>query len=308
MWPTVTGSLSSTLRPSGPRSASCCGSTARRRSSATAMWPCCYAAPSEQLRKVDRVVVARDRNRLRFLEKRRVASLRRALSQRGVAMGLLGLVVLSTLLRIAFVVRIHAPTVFSDELVYTKLAQSIGQDGKLALFNKTGISYSPLYPAVLSPIYALGASAPVAYEWIKIVNSFLISLAIIPTYKIARFVLPRRSSFLLAAVSTLAPLMSYAAFTMSENLAYPLGLAAIWAMINAIREPRARNDAVLLGVIVVATVARVQLLVLVPAALTAALLAGVFERDVGESGVRAVVRRVKMHWLLFGSVAAALAV
>jgi hypothetical protein len=102
--------------------------------------------------------------------------------------------------------------------------------------------------------------------------------------------------------------MSYAAFTMSENLAYPLSLVAIWAMLKAVREPRARNDAILLGIIIVATAARLQLIVLVPAALTAALLAGIFERQADESVVRAVVRRVLEHRLLFGSVAAVLLV
>jgi hypothetical protein len=257
---------------------------------------------------MDRVVVAPDRNRLRFVDRGWVASLRRTLSQRGIALCLLGLVALSTALRIAFVVRVHAPTVFSDELGYDKLAQSIAQNGKLALFNKEGISYSPLYPALLSPIYALGASAPAAYDWIKIVNSFLISLSILPIYKIARFVSPRRPSLLVAALSTLAPLTSYAAFTMSENVAYPLCLVAIWMMLKAICEPRARNDAILLGAIIAASAARVQLIVLVPAALTSFLLTGIFERHVGESSVRSAVNRVVRHRLLFGSVAAVLVV
>src|SRR5215208_510733 len=105
---------------------------------------------------------------MRINDSRFVANLLRTLPRRGVALGLLGLVGLSTALRIALVARVHAPTVFSVELGYAKLAQSIGQSGKLALFNNEGLSYSPLYPAVLSPIYALGASAPAAYEWIKI--------------------------------------------------------------------------------------------------------------------------------------------
>jgi hypothetical protein len=257
---------------------------------------------------VDRVVAASERKRLRFVDRAWAASLRRLLARRGVALGLLGLVALSTALRIALVVRIHAPTVFSDELGYDKLAESIALKGKLALFNEEGISYSPLYSVLLSPIYGLGASAPGAYDWIKIVNSFLISLAVLPTYKIARFVLPRRSSLVVAGLSTLAPLMSYASFTMSENIAYPVCLVAIWAMLAAVREPRTKHDAVLIGVLVAATAARVQLIVLVPAALTAVLLAGVCQRDPGEGVVHSAGRRMMRHRLLFGSVGAVLVV
>src|SRR5438552_196834 len=98
------------------------------------------------------------------------------------------------------------------------LAQSLGQTGHLALFGKQGLSLSPLYSVVLAPIYALGASAPTAYEWIKIVNALLMSLSIVPIYMIARFVLPRRASLVVTGLSALAPLMYYSALVMSENL------------------------------------------------------------------------------------------
>ena len=64
--------------------------------------------------------------------------------------------------------------------------------------------------------------------------------------------------------------MSYPSFTMSENLAYPLCLVAVWAMLEAIRGRRARrrccccSSRSLRG-----DGRRVQLIVLVPAALTA---------------------------------------
>jgi len=122
--------------------------------------------------------------------------------------------------RAALALRVHTATVFDDELGYVKLAESIGREGRLALFGDEGLSFSPLYPVVLSPIYALGASAP-TYFAIKVVNALLISLAVFPVYGIARFVLPRRFSLLVAFLSVLAPLMSYPSFTMSENLGYP---------------------------------------------------------------------------------------
>jgi hypothetical protein len=226
-------------------------------------------------------------------------------SARGALLCLVGIAALSTALRVALLTRVHAPTVFMDELGYQRLAQSLGQHGRLALFNKEGLADSPLYSAVLAPIYALGASAPTAYQWIKIVNAVLLSLSLFPIYKIARFVLPRGSSLLVATLAALAPLMNYSAFVMSENLAYPLFLFAVWAMLAAVREPGPRNDAVLLVSIVFASAARIQQVALFPAALTAVVLAAVLGRErVGKSPTRSVVRSLVQHWLLIGSGAA----
>src|SRR5207248_2781869 len=78
-----------------------------------------------------------------------------------------------------------------------------------ALFGKSGLAYSPLYPIVLSPIYALTSSMHTAYEWAKVENALLISLSVFPVYAIARFVLPRGRSVGVAALSLIAPLMLY---------------------------------------------------------------------------------------------------
>jgi hypothetical protein len=217
---------------------------------------------------------------------------------RDIAWALVAITAGSILLRIILASLAQAPVVFSDELGYEKLAQSIGRTGHLALFNEHGLSYSPLYPLVLAPIYALGVSAPTAYGVVKVVNALLMSLAIFPTYMIARFALPRRESVVVAGMSAVAPLMFYTSFSMSENLAYPVCLAAIWALLVTIRSPSARNDAVLLVSILLATAARIQLIVLVPAALTAVVL---HSAVAGGSPLR-------KHRLLFGAVAAALLV
>jgi hypothetical protein len=222
---------------------------------------------------------------------------------------LVGLAGLSIVLRILLLAEVHGPWVFTDELGYQKMAQSLGRDGHLAIFGKSGLSLSPLYSVFLAPIYALGSSAPVAYQWIKIVNAFLMSLAVFPVYKIARFVLPRRSSLVAAGLSAVAPLMYYTALAMSENLAYPLFLASIWALLIALRSPSLRHDAVLLASIALASSARLQLVVLYPAALTAVLLLAAIHRDESERGAgRVLSRSWRNHQLLIGSAAAAVVV
>ena len=222
-----------------------------------------------------------------------------------VALWLIAIAGLSVALRIVLLAEVHGPWVFSDELYYQKLAQSIGRLGHLGLFNEHGLSVPPLYSVVLAPIYALGASGSAAYAWIKIVNAILMSLSVIPIYNIARFVLPRRSSLVVAGLSALAPLMYYTALAMSENLAYPLFLASVWAMLVAVRSPSRRADAVLLISIAAASAARLQLVVLFPAALTAVILAGALGRKGSEKSPASLFRDLwRQHRLLTGSAAA----
>ena len=193
-----------------------------------------------------------------------------------------------------------------DELGYERMAQSFAHTGHFSLFGKSGLAYSPLYPVVLSPIYVLTSSMHTAYEWAKVENTVLFSLSVFPVYAIARFVLPRGRSIGVAALSLVAPLMLYSGFEMSESLAYPLCLVAMWTMLRAVRHPSLRNDALVLAAIALGSLARLQLVVLVPAALTAVLLVALARPEPPERRLRAMWRAVSEHRLLFGFVGVAL--
>jgi hypothetical protein len=228
---------------------------------------------------------------------------------RDIALALIAIAAASTLLRTILASVAHAPVIFSDELGYEKLAQSIGRSGHVALFNERGLSYPPLYPLVLAPIYAVDrVSAPVAYSLIKVANAILMSASIFPAYKIARYVLPRRSSLVAAGLSVVAPLMFYTSFSMSENLAYPLCLFALWALLATIRAPGLRNDALFLGAVAAATAARAQLVVLAPAALTAVLLTAALDREQSGGLLTRLASAVDRHRLLFAVLGAILVV
>src|SRR5207253_4098502 len=76
-------------------------------------------------------------------------------------------------------------------------------------------------------------------------------------------------------------------------------------MLRAARRPGIANDALLLAAIVLASAARLQLVVLVPAAVTAVLLAALARPEPGVGRLRAMWRAVGEHWLLFGVVGVA---
>ena len=198
-------------------------------------------------------------------------------------------VVVSFALRIALTWRIHGPWIFPDELGYQQVAANIAR-GHLALYGKTGLTYSPLYPLTLAPLYGAGLSASHAYDGIKIVNAALMSLALVPVYGIARFLLSRSPSFLVVGLAAIAPLMYFTSLGMSENLAYPLFLVSVWLLLRTLAAPSRLNDALLLGGIVLTCAVRIQLVALVPAALTALLLLGIERARAGRRPIRRVLK------------------
>jgi hypothetical protein len=219
---------------------------------------------------------------------------------------LVGLAGASFALHLVLVGWVSGPWVFMDELGYQRMAQSFAHTGHFLLFGKRGLSYSPLYPIVLSPIYALTSSPHIAYEWAKVVNAALMSLSVFPVYAIARFALPPSRSVGVATLSLIAPLMLYSGFEMSESLAYPLCLVAIWAMLRAVRRPTVGNDVLLLGAIALASSARLQFVALLPAALTAILLVPLLRRNRPRRRLGAVLETVSQHRVLFAVVAVVL--
>lgn len=227
----------------------------------------------------------------------------RSLSARAALIALGALVAVSTVARILLGRQVPAPFFFMDELGYEQMANSLARHGSIALFGQTGSAYAPLYSLVLAPIYALTRAAPHAYLWAKVANALLMSLSAIPAYAVARFVLSRPRALGVAALSLIAPLMFYSNLEVSENLAYPLFLVAVWAMLRALHDPRPLNDALLLAAIALASAARLQNVALLPAALTAALAIALIQPD--GSRRRAPARTVRTHSLLFGAAATA---
>ena len=204
----------------------------------------------------------------------------------------------SLAVRIVLVGKVHGPWIFPDELGYEQVAANIAR-GHLALYGQSGLSYSPLYPLALSPLYALGLSAAHAYEWLKVVNALLMSLSLFPVYGIARFVLPRRPALAVVALCALAPLMYYTTLGMSENLAYPLFLVAAWLLLRTLVDPTKRNDLLLLGAMILACAARIQLVALFPAALTALVLLEAPRARSGPNPLRSILGGVvRQHTVL----------
>ena len=187
---------------------------------------------------------------------------------------LTAIVAVSTAVRFAFAQRIAAPWIVVDELIYSELARSVADEGRLLIRGEPSYGYGVVYPLLVSPAYALFDSLPAAYDALKAINSLLVSLAAVPAYFLARRVLPRGLAVFASLLAVSVPSLLYAGEVMTENAFYPLFLCVALALVLALERPTPLRQGVLLAVCVLAYLTRAQALAFFAAAAVAPFLVG----------------------------------
>jgi hypothetical protein len=127
-------------------------------------------------------------------------------------------------------------TVFNDELLYTKLSQSLAGGHGLSIRGQHFFFPSPLAPLVQTPVWLLH-SMPQAYAAAKLLNAALMSAAVFPSYWLARRVVRPSYALVTAAAAVATPAMVYHGYLMSEALAYPLFLCAVAVIVRGVERP-----------------------------------------------------------------------
>src|SRR5688500_1444343 len=126
-----------------------------------------------------------------------------------VATALVGLwLAVGSTIAVAFSGRIYDWSVMTDELLYAKLATSIGDTlSPLPSVHGTSIGvYSQLYPLLIAPFFG-AMSPPDAFHAAHWLNAFVMTSAVFPAFLLARQVVGRAWSFAVAALSILVPWM-----------------------------------------------------------------------------------------------------
>ena len=184
---------------------------------------------------------------------------------------LLPLIAVSSLVRSAVAWKHQTPRYFPDEYIYAALGRSLAHGhyeirGQLAHF-----------PAILEPLLAAPLwrffSTETAYHLVQAENAVAASLVAVPIYLLARWLgLGRGYSYLCAAYGLLIPAVSLASGNLADLVAYPLVIAAIAVGVRALDTPSPKRQVAFLAFATLATLARTQYFVLVPAYIVAALL------------------------------------
>ena len=166
-------------------------------------------------------------------------------------------------LAVDFSGRITDWAVMSDELLYTKLAVAIADTGSpIPELHRTHVQIlNQLYPLLIAPLFA-GSDVPGAFHGAHLLNAVVMASACVPAYLVARQVLGRVWSLVVAALSVTVPWMVLTGVLMTESAAYPAFLWAVLACLAAIRTPGRRGDLLAVGGLVLAVLARTQFVVL----------------------------------------------
>jgi hypothetical protein len=181
------------------------------------------------------------------------------------------MIALSTVIRTVVAWQHQTPRYFPDEYIYAALGRSLAHGhyeirGQLAHF-----------PAILEPLLAAPLwrffSTGTAYQLVQAENALAASLAAIPIYALARWLgLARGYSYLCAVFGLLLPTLALTSDNIADLVAYPLVLAAIATGVRALDAPSHKRQIAFLAFATLATLARTQYFVLVPAYIVAALL------------------------------------
>jgi hypothetical protein len=189
----------------------------------------------------------------------------------------------------------RTPAVFTDELLFAKLAQSVADGDGFMLRGEAYFFPAPIAVLLQAPAWLL-SDAQGAYETAKALNAAVMATAVFPVYWLARQLTSRSAALLAAAAAALAPGLLYHSYLMSDAAGYPAFLLAVAVMTRALARPSRRWEAAVVGVSVLAVLTRTQYVVLPLAYLAAVAVVGRVTRE----GVRASYRR---HRLSSGTLA-----
>lgn len=154
--------------------------------------------------------------------------------------------------------------VMTDELQQLKLATSIGQSlSPLPELHGERVSdISQLYPLLIAPFPAL-LRMPAAIDGIHIFNGLLIGLAAWPAHRLTLDVTRSRlAAYLVAALTAFVPWTVLSTTLTTPVLAYPVVLWALLFVERAVVTPTPRREAAALAILVLAVLARTQMLIL----------------------------------------------
>ena len=159
---------------------------------------------------------------------------------------------------------VTTPVIFTDELLYAKIAQSVADTGHAALRGEPH-SLESLAVAARAPAWLI-RDAESAYFASKLVGVVAMTAAAFPAYALARLVADRRAALFAAAGTIAVPALSYSALVLEEPVAYPVATAAFLLAVLALARPSPRTIGAAAAVALVSPLVRGELIV-VPVAL-----------------------------------------
>src|SRR5579864_1057172 len=151
------------------------------------------------------------------------------------------------------------PYYLPDEYIYPSLARSFAEHGR-PLIRGAGVHFPALLePLVTAPVWLLTKDPHTAWRLTQGIHAFVVSLAALPAFLLARRVgLGRAFALGIAAIAVAIPDTVYAASMLADPLAYPLALGALCAGIYVIADATPRAQVAFVSLTALAVLARIQ--------------------------------------------------
>ena len=211
-----------------------------------------------------------------------------------------GLLLLAIVIRIWLTRVVKAPWLMGDELLYSEFAESFSEHRRL-WFEQQPWAFLSIYPAVISPAWLAG-SMERTNEVVKSMNAVLMSLAGVPVYLWARRLVSPLKAVLAMALVLLMPAYVYVNEVMTESLAFPVIVLALYAIALALERPTIVRQVAALALIGAASAVRLQALVLLLVYAAAILLKALLDARASPppSFARFLLREISRYWVAIG--------
>jgi hypothetical protein len=161
------------------------------------------------------------------------------------------------------------PTLFSDEMKWTQLSRAIAETGRTAQRGAPA-PFASLYSYLIAPAWWAGDTGT-GYDLAKYISILTMAAAAVPVYLLARRLVSKPASLVVAAASIAIPSMAYGLYLIPESVAYPWATLAALLITGALATTSTRWIVAASVVSIVAPLVRSQLVVL-PAAFAIAAL------------------------------------
>jgi hypothetical protein len=153
------------------------------------------------------------------------------------------------------------PWLFTDEIEWSQISRAIASTGHAARRGEPTF-FKSIYAYAIAPLWWIH-STHAAYSAIKFLNAFMMSLAAVPTYLLARMLVSRRAAVTAGLLAVAIPGMSYATTIIPESLAYTWFALCAWLTVRALTTRRPWHTVQALVVSLIAPYVKLELEIVV---------------------------------------------
>jgi hypothetical protein len=170
------------------------------------------------------------------------------------------------------------PRFLPDELLHADLAKAFAVHGQPLVRGEFELGRTVFFPLFASPAYRFAPDGAAAFEAVQWMNAIAMALAAVPAYFLARRIVSRGWSLVVAAFVAFAPWTAYSALMLTEPLFYLAFTTFALVVVRMLERPTWSRQLVTLAALAVLVGVRSQALALTLSVIGAIVLTGAVER------------------------------